>query len=476
MDACGVDVGVIAAGIAAEETDAAARRGGRPSGPPARRARSSTGPTGRCARCTRLRALAAHPAVALVRVTPLVHQYPLNDKLYYPVYATCAELGLPVSINVGIPGPRVRSACQHPELLEDVLIDFKGLTVIGAHMGHPYEALLMQYMLKWPDLYLSNSAYLAKYMDPALVSFMDSTRGLGRVLFASDHPFLPMERAVAAARDLPLSDAAAAGLSRRHGHPPAPPRLSAERPDAYGGTRWYGASVDLGRIGVWWSGSWRDARRSGPRASPPSSSPSATGRCGRRAASTPGCRRTSSGCSPPRTTCAVASGIVSIWARRARGRRAGRRRARGPRSRGASCSASAPATRRWSADYARPYSQDGGLPRRARRPAPTPGAARAAACWPRSGPACSSWPPPAPPAPTRTSSRSSTRRAPGDILGPGPLLAPEVAVVLETDPTRARELARGYASTLPRPAQLHARTCAPSASATTTSTAAGATG
>ncbi len=32
------------------------------------------------------------------------------------------------------------------------------------------------------------------------------------------------------------------------------------------------------------------------------------------------------------------------------------------------------------------------------------------------------------------------------ILGPGPLLAPEVAVVLETDPVRARELARLYAS------------------------------
>jgi len=31
-----------------------------------------------------------------------------------------------------------------------------------------------------------------------------------------------------------------------------------------------------------------------------------------------------------------------------------------------------------------------------------------------------------------------------DILGPGPLLAPEVAVVLEEDPARAREIARGY--------------------------------
>jgi probable F420-dependent oxidoreductase len=39
-----------------------------------------------------------------------------------------------------------------------------------------------------------------------------------------------------------------------------------------------------------------------------------------------------------------------------------------------------------------------------------------------------------------------TARARG-ILGPGPLLAPEVAVVLETDPVRARALARGYAGT-----------------------------
>jgi predicted TIM-barrel fold metal-dependent hydrolase len=208
MDDCKVDVGVIAAGLSSEETEPLLDQAGLHPGR-LRVALTVDRPDRPVQQCARLRALAAHPAVALVRVTPLVHQYPLNDKLYYPVYATCAELGLPVSINVGIPGPRVRSACQHPELLEDVLIDFKGLTVIGAHMGHPYEALLMQYMLKWPDLYLSNSAYLAKYMDPALVSFMNSKRGLGRVLYASDHPMLPMEKAVAAARKLPLTGEAA---------------------------------------------------------------------------------------------------------------------------------------------------------------------------------------------------------------------------------------------------------------------------
>lgn len=153
-----------------------------------------------------VRSRASDGTLDLVRVSPLVHQYPLNHALYYPVYATCEELGIPVSINVGVPGPRVRSGCQDPVLLEDVLIDFPDLVVIGAHMGHPYEELLIEYMLKWPNLNLSNSAYLAKYMHPALVRFMDSSRGRGRVLFASDHPFLPMERALAAARALPIGD------------------------------------------------------------------------------------------------------------------------------------------------------------------------------------------------------------------------------------------------------------------------------
>lgn len=163
----------------------------------------------------RIRELADHPLVVMARVTPLVEQYDLNHRLYYPVYAACEEAGLPVSINVGIPGPKVRSHCQHPELLEDVLIDFPGLTVIGAHMGHPYEALLIQYMLKFERLHLMNSAYLAKYMDPALVTFMDSSRGRGRVLFASDHPVLPAAKALEAARALPLSDDAMADFLGR---------------------------------------------------------------------------------------------------------------------------------------------------------------------------------------------------------------------------------------------------------------------
>jgi uncharacterized protein len=214
MDAAGIDLGVLTSGLS--DPERAHRAGGYAAedfiaiaeAHPGRFLVAAT--VERAAKpgrnCARVRELAQHPAVAMVRVTPLVEQYELNHRLYYPVYATCEELGLPVSINIGVPGPQVRSRCQDPVLLEDVLIDFPGLTIVGAHMGHPYEALLISYMLKWPQLYLMTSAYLATYMDPVLVQFMDSSRGRGRVLFASDHPVLPAGKALAAARQLPLSD------------------------------------------------------------------------------------------------------------------------------------------------------------------------------------------------------------------------------------------------------------------------------
>jgi predicted TIM-barrel fold metal-dependent hydrolase len=167
----------------------------------------------------RIRELAQHPRFCMVRVMPLASQVPTNDARHYPVYQVCEELGLPVAINVGIPGPQVRSRVQHPELLEDVLIDFPDLIVIGAHMGHPYEELLMNYMRKWPNLYLSCTAYAPRYMDPNLVTFMNTSTYRGRVLWGSDEPWFPMQRSLAEAKALRLDDDAMArflgGTARR---------------------------------------------------------------------------------------------------------------------------------------------------------------------------------------------------------------------------------------------------------------------
>ena len=166
-----------------------------------------------------LRELAKNPLVAMARVMPLFTQVPINDPLHFPVYAALEELGLPVAINVGIPGPRVRSRVQHPELLEDVMIAFPDLVIIGAHMGHPFEELFMNYMRKWDNLYLSCTAYAPNYFDPALVKFMNSKTYRGRVIWGSDDPWFPMERSITEARNVPLDDDAMAlflgGTARR---------------------------------------------------------------------------------------------------------------------------------------------------------------------------------------------------------------------------------------------------------------------
>src|SRR5262245_7709684 len=123
----------------------------------------------------RIRELAQHPRFAMVRVMPLAAQAPTNDARHFPIYQVCEELGIPVAINAGIPGPRVRSRVQHPELLEDVLIEFPDLVVIVAHMGHPYEELLMNYMRKWSNLYLSCTAYAPQSMGAKLQSVINYT-------------------------------------------------------------------------------------------------------------------------------------------------------------------------------------------------------------------------------------------------------------------------------------------------------------
>ena len=135
----------------------------------------------------------------MVRVTPLVEQYELNHRLYYPVYAACEELGLPVSINVGVPGPQVRSRAR-TRCCSRTCSSTSALTVIGAHMGHPYEALLIQYMLSGPRLHLMTLGLPGHLHGPGPGAVHGLVRGRGRVLFASDHPVIPAARALAAAR------------------------------------------------------------------------------------------------------------------------------------------------------------------------------------------------------------------------------------------------------------------------------------
>jgi len=141
--------------------------------------------------------------VRLIRMVPFLVNRAPNDKVYYPVYAKCIELGVAASVTTGIPGPPMPAEPQRPLYLDEVCLFFPELVLIMAHGADPWWAEAMRLMLKYPNLYMMTSAYLPKYLPEELIHFMN-TRGQDKVLFATDFPFLPFDRAVETAKALPF--------------------------------------------------------------------------------------------------------------------------------------------------------------------------------------------------------------------------------------------------------------------------------
>jgi predicted TIM-barrel fold metal-dependent hydrolase len=133
-------------------------------------------------------------------------QVAIDAPLIYPVYATCVELGLPVFVTVGIAGPRVPSACQKVELLDQVMYDFPDLVVVMRYGAEPWVDLAVKLMLKWPNLYYSTSAFSPRYYPSAVIDYAN-TRGGDRLMYGGYFPMgLTLERIMSELPAVPLKD------------------------------------------------------------------------------------------------------------------------------------------------------------------------------------------------------------------------------------------------------------------------------
>jgi predicted TIM-barrel fold metal-dependent hydrolase len=121
-------------------------------------------------------------------------QVAINDKKMYPLYAKCVELGIPVFCCAGVPGPRLKFAVQHVELIDEVMYDFPELTFVTRHGCEPWADLAVKLMLKWPGLHYSTSAFAPRYYPKAVVDYAN-TRGADKVIYAGYFPMgLSLER------------------------------------------------------------------------------------------------------------------------------------------------------------------------------------------------------------------------------------------------------------------------------------------
>jgi len=141
--------------------------------------------------------------VRLIRMVPFLFNRPPNDKVCYPIYAKCIELGVAVSVNTGIPGPPMPAEPQRPLYLDEVCLFYPDLVLIMAHGADPWWGEATRLLLKYPNLYMMTSAYLPKYLPAELIQFMN-TRGQDKIMFATDFPFLPFDRAIETATALPF--------------------------------------------------------------------------------------------------------------------------------------------------------------------------------------------------------------------------------------------------------------------------------
>jgi uncharacterized protein len=136
---------------------------------------------------------------------------------YYPYYAKCCELDIPIMMQVGqnliYQRDRRLPSVGRPITLDQVAIDFPELKLIGIHIGIPWTDEMIAMAWKHDNIFIGADAYAPKYWPPALLHYIN-TYGSNKVLFGTDWPVISPERAISEIEELGLRDGSKQKLLR----------------------------------------------------------------------------------------------------------------------------------------------------------------------------------------------------------------------------------------------------------------------
>ena len=132
-----------------------------------------------------------------VKLHPDMQKFDIDDEKAYPIYALCAEYGLPILMHMGDP----RFDYSHPDRLHRVLTDFPTLTVVAAHMGGWANwDYACERLSGFANLYVDTSSSMAtpakeygiqpyvESLSPDHTAALIRKWGAEKVLFGSDYP------------------------------------------------------------------------------------------------------------------------------------------------------------------------------------------------------------------------------------------------------------------------------------------------
>lgn len=151
-------------------------------------------------------------------IEPCMAHIRADDARYYPLYAVCSDLDVPVIITAGLSPfmPNVTLDPMNPTYIDNVARDFPELRILISHGGYPWIMEAIAVTQRNCNVYLDFSTCLGKPQSDLLIEAANSIISR-KVLFASANPFVDVEKAVADFHALPLSPEAKNNISYSNG-------------------------------------------------------------------------------------------------------------------------------------------------------------------------------------------------------------------------------------------------------------------
>lgn len=147
-----------------------------------------------------------------------VHVYPhwfgldINHRRFYPVYSVCAELGVPIAVQIGSQSMRSRAKLvATPEMVDDVAFDFPELTFVAIHNGWPYERETVMLAKNFENVYLLADGHPPSSWPPDIIDYITEAQwwnrdGSQKVMWGTDWPVQRMKESLDEVRALRLPD------------------------------------------------------------------------------------------------------------------------------------------------------------------------------------------------------------------------------------------------------------------------------
>ncbi len=141
-----------------------------------------------------------------IKLYPTYQHFYANDNRLYPLYAKAQELGIPVMIHTGssiFRGARLKYG--DPLFMDDVAVDFAGLTLLMVHGGRGFWYDRAYFLTKLhTNVYLEISGLPPQKL---LEYFPELERIADKVIFGSDWPGMPhIKRNIEIIRGLPIKE------------------------------------------------------------------------------------------------------------------------------------------------------------------------------------------------------------------------------------------------------------------------------